>query len=255
MPRRSPAPLLALAAALAAAAAPSPARADQRSYAFTYQPLTAPKGGLELETFTTLAAPRAGSPQGRTWQEQVELEYGLTDRWDVAVYGVFERPFGGSLEAEAVKVESRYRLTEPGTSLLDAVAYLELERSFPDGGGTAIEEKLIVGKDFGRFNVAANVWAEQERVHETVLNVGWSAGASWEFSPAFRLGAEGFGEIDDATSSTGRQSGAWAGPSIGVSLPLRGGPLRGTWAAVTAGFGLTRESDDLRIRGILAFQF
>jgi hypothetical protein len=241
-----------------AALLPTVGAADQRSYTFTYQPLTSPKGGLDVELYTTFVDPTDGSARGRGWQHQIELEYGITDSWDVALYNVFRRPYGAELEYEAVKLRSRYRLTEPGASLVDTVLYVEAKRSFVDERPTSFEEKLIVGKDFGRANLALNLVAEQELVAgATELEWGFAAGASWEFSPSFRLGAETFGDVKEATTPGGDELvlEAWAGPAVSVSLPLRAGVLQGGWLALTAGVGLTPDSDDLRLRAILAFAF
>jgi hypothetical protein len=248
-----------LAALLVAATLPAVAGADQRSYTFTYQPITAAKGGLDLELYSTFYDPPGGSARGRGWRHQAELEYGITDRWDVSLYNVFRRPYGGELEYEAVKLRTRYRLTEPGLSFVDTVLYVEAEQSVVDDKATKLEEKLIVGKDLGRANLALNLIAEQEFENgNTGLEWGWSAGASWEFSPSFRLGAETFGGVKSVDAPAGGKElevEAWAGPAVSVTLPLRAGILHGTWLAVTAGFGLNPDSDDLRLRGILAFQF
>ncbi len=137
--------------------------------------------------------------------------------------------------------------------------YAEVERSFVDEEATTFEEKLIVGKDLGRVNLSLNLVAEQELLSDaTELEWGWAAGASWEFSPSFRLGAETFGDLKEEERVGGGEAWrveAWAGPAVSASLPLRAGPVHGAWLAVTAGTGLTRDSDDLRLRGILALQF
>jgi hypothetical protein len=244
-------------AVLLAAALPALAAADQRAYTFTYQPITAPKGAVDLELYGTAYDP-PGDAGGTSWRYQAELEYGITDRWDVSLYNVFRKPHGGDFEYEAVKLRTRFRLTEPGTFPVDVVAYAEAEKSVVDEKATTLEEKLIVGKDVGRANLALNLIAEQEFADgETELEWGWSAGASWEFHPALRLGAEAFGDVKSVETATGDEleSEAWAGPAISVSLPLQAGVLHGSWFALTAGFGLTPDSDDLRVRGILAFQF
>jgi hypothetical protein len=247
-----------LVALLVAAALPSLAAADQRSYTFTYQAVTAQAGGLDLELYSTLSDPAPGSSKPRAWRHQVELEYGITARWDVSLYNVFRRPYGGELEYEAVKARTRYRVTEPGAWFVDVVAYLEAQQSVVDGNPTKLEEKLILAKDLGRANLAVNLVAEQEfEGGETALEWGYAAGASWEFHPSLRVGAESFGAMKRVDTASGRETEveAWGGPAVSVSLPLRAGILDGGWLAVTAGFGLTPDSDDLRLRGILAFQF
>lgn len=247
-----------LAALIAAAALPALAAADQRSYTFTYQPITAQKGALDLELYSTYSDPPAGSASPRLWRHQIELEYGLTDRWDVSLYNVLRRPHGGELEYEAVKVRTRYRLAEPGAWPVDVVLYAEAQQAVVDEKATKLEEKVILGRDLGRANLSVNLVAEQEfEDGETELEWGWAAGGSWELHPALRVGAETFGGIKEEETPTGEELEveAWAGPAVSVALPVRAGVLHGGWFAVTAGFGLTDDSDDLRLRGILAFQF
>lgn len=240
-----------------ALALPTLAAADQRIYGFTYQAVTAPKGALDLELWSTFYDP-PGASAARSWVHQVELEYGVTDRWDVALYNVFRRDFGGSFQYEAAKLETRYRLNEPGVSFVDAIAYFEIEQSVVGEKPTAFEEKLILAKDLGRANLALNLIAEQElESGKTELEWGWSAGTSWEFHPSFRLGAETFGDLKEVETATGEELEveAWAGPAVSVSLPVHAGVLHGGWFALAAGFGLNERSDDFRLRGILAFQF
>jgi len=244
--------------AAAALALPSLASADQRTYAFTYPAVTAPKGAVDVELYSTLTTPPGDSPDPRSWVHQVELEYGLTDRWDVALYNVFRRDYGGAFQYEAIKLESRYRVTEPGTAPVDVVAYLEVEQGVTGEAPTAFEEKLILAKDLGRANLALNLTAEQELEEGKVeLEWGWAAGASWELHPVLRLGAETFGALKEVETAAGEelQVEAWAGPAVSVALPLHAGILHGGWFTLGAGFGLNDHSDDLRLRGILAFQF
>jgi hypothetical protein len=220
--------------------------------------VTAPKGALDLELYSTFRDPPGDAAAGRSWVHQAELEYGITDRWDVSLYNVFSRPYGGELRYEAVKVRTRYRLTEPGAWIVDAVAYLEAKQSVVGDKPTTFEEKLILAKDLGRANLALNLVAEQEiEGGRTELEWGWAGGASWEVHPRLRVGAESFGDVKEVTTPTGDELEveAWAGPAVSVTLPLEAGVLHGGWFAVTAGFGLNGHSDDLRLRGILAFQF
>lgn len=235
--------------------APALAAADQRPYAFTYPAVTAPRGGLDLEFHSLYSDPREGP---RQWEHQVELEYGITDRWDVALYNVFTRPYGGPFRYEAAKLETRLRLADAGEWPVDVVLYGEIEQSVVDDKPTTFEEKLIVAKDLGRANLAVNLVAEQEIAKgKTELEWGWSAGASWEVHPALRLGGETFGNVRTVDQPTGesRQTRAWAGPAVAVSLPAHGGVLKGSALTVTAAFGLNHESDPFLLRGILAFHF
>src|SRR5436190_21740485 len=71
---------------------PAEARADRRAYAETYEAVTAPRGELDVELWSTYA--RDGEvlngPPDRGFRNMLELEYGITDRWDVALYNLLD---------------------------------------------------------------------------------------------------------------------------------------------------------------------
>lgn len=229
--------------------APVAARADRRYYGETYTAQTAPPGSLDLELWSTFHdRPRDGGLH--VWRHQIELETGITDRWDVALYNIARQVQGKALEYEAAKVETRYRLAEPGRWFVDPVVYVEVQKTFVEDRPLSIEEKLILSKDLGRLNLAVNVAAEQEFAGGKVEHEGsWAAGSSWEIAPVFRVGAEAFGTVTevDAPGKDGLQAQAWAGPAVSVAW-------RRVWLVLASGVGLTDTSERVRARAILAFQ-
>jgi hypothetical protein len=238
--------------ALALALVPTAARADRRYYGETYTAQTAPQGSLDLELWSTFhQAPRnSGAPD--VWRHQVELETGITDRWDVALYNIARNVDGQGLEYEALKVETRYALAAPGRWFVDPVLYFEAQKTFVDDKPWSIEEKIILSKDIGALNLAANLALEQEFVGGNVNHdFDWASGASWEIVPAFRVGAEAFGEVArDVVEGGGVkvESSAWAGPAVSVAYGR-------AWLVLAAGFALTDVSEALRARAIFAWQF
>jgi hypothetical protein len=241
-------------AAAALLAVPARSRADRRYYGETYNAVTAPKGSLDLELWSTYYEPpreaAAGTPH--LWRHQAELETGLTDRWDVAAYGIVRQIQGADPEFEAVKLETRYALAAPGTWFVDPVLYFEVKKTFVDEKPLAIEEKLILGKDVGRLNLSLNLASEQE-FEDGGTEVEWeyAFGSSWEVVPALRLGAEVFGSVAEEEVSPGverTEALAWAGPAASIAF-------RRVWLVLAAGVGLTEDSDAVRARAILAFQF
>jgi hypothetical protein len=246
--RRHPALLLAAALALAA---PAAARADRRFYGETYNAATAPRGALDVELWSTLhRAPRDGGVD--LWRHQLELETGLTDRWDVALYNVATQEKGGSLRYEAAKVETRYRLADPGAWVVDPILYLEVKKEFVADAPWAIEEKVILGKDAGPLNVSLNLSAEQEfpRGGGHELEWGWAAGTSYEVHPTVRVGGEAFGDLTriSVPGERATEHHAWAGPAVSIAVAR-------TWLVLAAGFALNDESEAVRLRAVLAFQF
>jgi hypothetical protein len=247
IPKRSVFPATAL-LALALALTPSAARADRRYYGETYNAATSPPGGFDLELWSTLhQAPRAGGVQ--LWRHQIELETGITSRWDVALYNVFRYVQGDTTRYEATKLETRYRLSDYGQWFVDPVLYLEVRKEWIDDKPLALEGKVILAKDIGPLNLAVNGTYEIEfipggdREHEWA----YAAGASYELVPWVRVGAEVFGawtrEPDGAI-----ESAHYIGPAISLAMSR-------LWLVVAAGFGLTDESEKTRLRAILAFQF
>jgi hypothetical protein len=229
------------------AAVPGLARADRRYYAETYNAVTAAPGGLDVELWSTFhQAPRAGGTS--FWRHQLELETGLTERWDLALYNVVRSDRGGDTRYEALQLESRYRLSQPGEWPVDPVLYLELKKEFIDDKPFAVEGKLIVARDFRAWNLSLNLATEQEFLpgggHEA--EYGFALGASYELAPALRLGAEIFGDVTRPDGAPWERH-LWAGPVVSVAWSR-------FWLAVGNGFGLTDESEKVRLRAIFAIQ-
>ena len=240
-------------AAAALLAVPTASRADRRYYGETYNASTAPRGSLDVELWTTYYEPpgeASGAPH--LWRHQLELETGITDRWDVAVYGVARQLEGKDLEFEAVKVETRYALAPPGAWPVDVVLYVEGQKTVVDEKPFSLEEKVILGKDLGRLNLSLNLVAEQEfEEGETKWEGEWAFGSSWELVPAVRLGAEAFGTLEKEETAPGTEEVealAWAGPAVSLAWGR-------AWLLLAAGFGLSGESDAVRARAVLAWQF
>jgi hypothetical protein len=238
-------------AALLAAAAlflPAASRADRRYYGETYNAVTAAPGGLDIEGWTTLyQAPREGGTS--FWRHQLEVETGLTDRWDLALYNDFRRDLGGTTRYEALRLESRYRLSQPGEWFVDPVLYLELRKELIEDKPLAVEEKLILGKDLRAWNVSLNLSAEQEfpQGGGTGTEWAWALGSSCELAPALRLGGEAFGDWTKERGASSYARHAWAGPALSLAWSR-------FWVVVAAGFGLTDASDRTRLRAVAAIQ-
>jgi hypothetical protein len=246
--------------AIAAAASlflPALARADRRAYGETYEAVTAPAGELDLELWTTWAedgeVPSAAASRGvRT---MVELEYGVTDRWDVALYNLFDLGTTGSDPGYAgVKLETRYRLSLPGEWPVDPIIYLEYQRLFRGDAPQKFEVKAIVARDLGRWNVALNLAAEGERFLGGTWNpeAEWALGVSRELSPSWRLGLEVFGKVEKPEDAL--EVFAWVGPAVSWGTSFEG-RMRGLWLTAAAGRGLTEESQAFYGRLIVGLQF
>ena len=101
---------------------PATARADRRAYAETYEAVTAPRGELDVETWSTYATdgevPNGPAGAVKGFRNMLELEYGLTDRWDVALYNLLDTDtstgqtgYAGVLVTKTLVVAGETRVT------------------------------------------------------------------------------------------------------------------------------------------------
>ena len=230
-------------------AAATPSRADRRTMIRAYEYQTQPKGNLELELWNTVEAPRSGFADSVLVQ-RAELEYGLTDHWDLALYHVFERG-GPAADPEPYhfsdwQLETRYRLAEKGEWPVDVLLYLEVERPVDFSMPFELEEKIILEKDFGRFALVANLVGAQH-LGRADLGRTWEVdfGARYEFMPQLRVAAEFWTTHEFVGADVSRNY--YLGPSISVATPK-------LWLQVGAGFGLDPAQDQqVQIRSVLGF--
>ena len=200
-----------------------PARADRRTMIRAYEYQTQPQGNLELEVWNEIAAPHEGEFADAQITQKIELEYGLTDHWDVALYHVFKSggpklALGGrpGFGFDSWRLETRYRFAEKNEWPVDVMLYLEIERPADFDEGFEIEEKVILEKDLApRFALVANLVAAQKLFHG---NEGYAMeadlGARYEVSPALRLGLEFWVTRDGSAGNF--KTEALLGPSLSV---------------------------------------
>jgi hypothetical protein len=178
------------------------AGATPRVLPFTYPVETLPAGKLEVEQYADIIPLRVerekpdGTIDGVTGMRyvlQTELEYGLTDKVEVAWYFTFRQgatantPF---LQFSGMKQRVRARFADPGEWPIDVGVYLEIAE-FNDE--FEFEEKVLLQKRFGAFAVLANLWVEQEwyfQTEETKYIFNPTIGVTYELSPKFHVGFE-----------------------------------------------------------------
>ena len=239
----------AVAVATALALLPASARADRRYYGETYNAQTAPPGGLDVELWSTLYQGTKDRAERPFWRHMLELETGITTRWDVALYNVLDRVQGDSLQYSQTKLETRYRLSDYGEWFVDPVLYLEVKKEWTADKPLAFEGKVILGKDVGPINLSLNGLYEIEfipgggREHE----LGYAFGASYELVPWVRVGGEIFGDWTRAADTGSWASEHYAGPAVSVAMSR-------VWLVLAAGFGLTDESRKSQLRAIFSLQ-
>lgn len=212
--------------------------ADRRKYVWTYQYATIAPDASELEFYQTtrLAA-------SNKWEYRIELEHGLTPKWDLSIYQIFAQNENDNLKWDAFQIRTRYRLAEPGRFPLDPLLYLEYNRKTDLKLPNKAEVKLVLSRDFDRLNLAINplyeiFWAPGEPKHEVGLDIGISTELSYRLS----VGVESVTRMEFADSDT--ETASYFGPTIS----LASGEV---FYSVGYVWGLTDESDDARVRLLL----
>ena len=238
------------------------AHADRRAYGETYEAVIAPEGELDVELWSTYAEAGEldGGPAARGAREMVELEYGITDRWDAALYNMIDVTSGDAADRTdsgyaGFKVETRYRPSFHGEWWVDPIFYFEFQDRFRGDARQSYELKLILAKDVGRLNVAVNGAVEEERTVDSTWNteIEYAAGTSYELTPAYKLGAEVFGKAEKGDTG-GIDNRTWIGPAVSWAAGAHG-PLRGVWATLAGGAGVTAGADAYYGRLIVGLQF
>ncbi len=222
------------------------ARADRRTMIRAYEYATQPQGNLEFELWNDVLAPKAGGFDRAAIEHRIELEYGITDHWDLALYHVFAQQRGGeAFHFDSWRAETRYRLAEKGEWPVDLMLYFELERPADFTAPFETEEKIILERDFGRFGLVANLVAEQSFLHAGDHHQ-WEIdlGARYEVAAALRVALEGW-----TIQGTGARPRGWfVGPSVSVATSK-------FWIQLGAGVGLGLGDTDssAEVRSVLGF--
>jgi len=165
--------------------------ADDRSYVWTYEYMTMERGEAEMEQYTTFKTVNTDDFETTTSAElNLELEFGMNDRFDFAVYQSFKQGPDGNFSYAGFKLRGRYKLGEKGKWFVDPLIYLEY-KSNPTFSKHVIEPKLILAKDFGKFNIALNPYFEYEyEDSEWEFKPKYAAGFHYKLSRLMKIGAE-----------------------------------------------------------------
>jgi hypothetical protein len=180
--------------------------ADQRSYVWTYEYLTLEKGSWELEYYNTISTTQLNNFRGNTTtQHQIELEIGMNESYDFAIYQIFSQKSEGGLHYDGFKFRGRYKLSSKGKLFFNPLIYLEYQ-GVPDFQNHGLEFKLILTKDFENINLSLNPYVEFEKegAGKWEFKPQYALGLSYKFSENFTLGIE----------SKGSEKGIYLGPTF-----------------------------------------
>lgn len=219
-------------------AAPS-AFADRRKYAWTYQYGTIATDATELEMYQTTKIDKTDS-----WEYRLEIEHGLSPKWDMSIYQIFAQKEGESFKWDAFQVRTRYRLAEPGKFFLDPLLYMEYRRKIDLKSQNKAEVKIILSRDFDRVNFAINplyefFWAPGDPIHE----FGADAGISYEASYKFSLGLEATTRYEILKDEENEHS-FYIGPTVSFASGT-------VFYTVGYKWGVTDDSNDARVRFLM----
>jgi hypothetical protein len=187
----------------------------------------------------------------------LELEYGVSNKFTVALYADFEQPKGKDLKWIRTKaVGLYYSLFEKNMMPLDMAVYLEYK--LPRKGYKTSEEielKLILEKDVKFHRIVANPTFEKkisgedvEEGLEFVFNVAYTYVESLVFQPRIEYYSS-MGELYDLPVYRDQKN--YLFPSFDLFL---GKYAQFRWHA-GVGFGLTDPADNIIIKSILSWEF
>lgn len=219
--------------------------ADRRSYVWTYEYMTMPKGMWEIETYVTTEIPDLDKSNINSVKPQLELEYGITERWDIAMYQMWKfknKAKENDSEYEGFKLRTRYRIGEKGEYLLDPLLYFEYIRDDDFSKPNVGEAKLVLAKDIGNFNFSYNQIFKRNLEKEGKSDHEYATGMSYALVPRLIVGLESKGNYPKEKYAFG--------PTISYALAKTK-----TFVAVGALFGLNDRTDDLQTRMIIGILF
>jgi hypothetical protein len=206
-------PLLILTSSLVAGVA----RADRRYFLNTYTSYLESAGTLETELWTT-AFSGQGDTTGTAWENRIEFEYAVTDRFTSSMYLNFVQAAGAesALRFDGPSLEAIYRFAAPGQVPLDPAAYLEAREN---GDELELEPKLILSHRGRMWIQAFNIVGEFETQHHaSVPNhavLSLNGGVARDLTGKFALGIEGRYERG-LSGLVGRPAAFFAGPSLNL---------------------------------------
>lgn len=193
-----------------------PAGASTRDFPFTYDWQPPFRGEREV------AYHLGYFENGRAWKHALELEYGVTERFSVAPYILFNSEGSGGLRYDAVLLETRYSFGTRADGRWLPGLYLELER--PGTGNAEVEGKIILtrygasGEDLSANYIVGLALGRGEQA-----NHSWSVAYARSMGGAAKVGIEAIhdisgGRLNVGPTLAGPVGGAWL--TGGIALPV-----------------------------------
>jgi hypothetical protein len=224
--------------------------ANERHFAFTYETDTAPKGSFEFEE-QVLWERGSGFD---TFLFRQEMEYGITDRLQLAVY-FFDFEHAKEDGASSTKwagtgVEAVYQMTDPNKSSLGSALYGE---ALMNDSELELEAKLLLQKNYGPFILAWNGILEakwEDGYSEAVGVLEQTLGVSYQIRPSFSVGFEAKQEVAFENWKHSEGNAVFVGPNLSFRK-------RGFFAAATCLFRVSDVPGEphLELGTVFGFRF
>ena len=236
---------------------PLVANAGARRFTYNYESTTAPPGTFEIESWLTFKGGRDDDSRFRQFDFRHEVEFGITDRLQMAIYVAdWSYRRGNSVANEGAvytgsAVELLYNLTNPETSFLGSAIYGELKVGDELLG---LESKIILQRNCGPwafvYNATLEAEWEGEDLEEKRGEFQQTLGASYQIKPQILVGAEMLHEIAFPEWREAESSVVFAGPNVSVR--------RGNWWATATGLAqltCARGEPNFQLRTIVGYSF
>lgn len=222
-----------------------------RRFTYVYEAKVAEKGEIEVENWVTW---KSGPGDKNGFDFRHELEYGVTDRLQMALYPADWKIADGVASYQTTALESIYQLTDPKKAFLGSALYGEVKL-----GNTQfkLEAKGILQKNIGPLVLAYNTTFEPEwkgsdlgNLNTSYCKLEQSAGASWKFTDNIKVGGEFLQRFYLTDWSVPTQSVVYAGPNVALEY----GHYFATFTAMVQATGVSGQPD-FQLRTIFGVEF
>ncbi len=235
------------------------AQADTRRFTYLRDVNVHTPGSVEFEHWTTVKWDKPGGDGYWRLDFREEIEFGITDNFQLAVYAADWRvkhnsdAAGTEVHYRDTAIELKWKLSDPTTDVLGVGLYAETKFG-PEK--LAVEGKLLLQKNIDKLQLLYNLtveseWEERHYV-EAKGKIKNQFGASWQLSERWFIGAE---LLVDITLPSWRSSDATTNVYLGPALAYHGD---GWFIAATLEFLTNRGSSDserYQFRTIVGFDF
>lgn len=201
--------------------------ADERRFTYVYEPETLPAGAFEVENWVTLRSQRTrflDQKDYTRWDLRQEIEYGVTDRYSVALYAnenfkTYSAPSTGTdiskSTFDGVSLENRYNIFNPAEYKIGLTLYIEGRYS---GTEAELEEKIILGQRINKWKWAVNIghateW--EEHLTETEGEIEASFGLSRDITKHWSVGLELLNQSILPEYKSVENTAVFLGPTVG----------------------------------------